>query len=75
MRFELEASSGFYRSPAVERKMKENLEEALRHYQTLRAEKDMLALTMNGAMRAMTSILAAAKPLFFGRSQRQKNGF
>lgn len=26
-------------------------------------------MTMNGAMRAMTSILAAAKPVFFGRSQ------
>ena len=52
--------------------MKENLEEALKHYRTIRAEKDMLASTMNGAMRAMTSILAAAKPLFFGRSQRVK---
>ena len=58
--------------PCSGTEMKENLEEALRHYQTLRAEKDMLALTMNGAMRAMTSILAAAKPLFFGRSQRVK---
>ena len=52
--------------------MKESHEESLRHYQTLRAEKDVLALTSNGAMRAMTSILAAAKPLFFGRSQRVK---
>ena len=32
----------------------------------------MLVLTMNGAMHAMTSILAAAKPLFFGLSQRVK---
>jgi response regulator RpfG family c-di-GMP phosphodiesterase len=52
--------------------LEENLNQALRQYRTVRAEKDMLEQTMNGAVRAITSILAASKPLFFGRSQRVK---
>jgi response regulator RpfG family c-di-GMP phosphodiesterase len=58
--------------PCNGEELKEHLREALRHYHTLRSEQDMLALTMNGAVRAMTSILSAAKPLYFGRAQRVK---
>ena len=52
--------------------MVENLEQALKQYRTIRAEKDMLEQTLNGAVRAITTILAASKPLFFGRSERVK---
>ena len=52
--------------------MKEHINAALRQYELIRAEKDMLEQTLNGAVRAMTSILAASKPLFFGRAQRVK---
>jgi response regulator RpfG family c-di-GMP phosphodiesterase len=52
--------------------MKENISDALTQYRLIRAEKDLLEETLNGALRAMTSILAASKPLFFGRSQRVK---
>ena len=58
--------------PCSADKMKEHIEAALRQYQLIRAEKDMLEQTLNGAVRAMTSILAASKPLFFGRAQRVK---
>ena len=58
--------------PCSPEKMKEHIEAALRQYQLIRAEKDMLEQTLNGAVRAMTSILAASKPLFFGRAQRVK---
>jgi response regulator RpfG family c-di-GMP phosphodiesterase len=59
--------------PCPAEKMKEHIEAALRQYQLIRAEKDMLEQTLNGAIRAMTSILAASKPLFFGRAQRVKD--
>jgi response regulator RpfG family c-di-GMP phosphodiesterase len=52
--------------------MVENLEQALKQYRTIRAEKDMLEQTLNGAVRAITTILAASKPLFFGLSERVK---
>ena len=58
--------------PCRSEKMKEHIDAALRQYQLIRAEKDMLEQTLNGAIRAMTSILAASKPLFFGRAQRVK---
>lgn len=53
--------------------MKDHIDAALRQYELIRAEKDMLEQTLNGAIRAMTSILAASKPLFFGRAQRVKD--
>jgi len=59
--------------PCPAEKMKEHIEAALRQYELIRAEKDMLEQTLNGAIRAMTSILAASKPLFFGRAQRVKD--
>jgi len=58
--------------PCPTEDLEENLNQALKQYRTVRAEKDMLEQTMNGAVRAITSILAASKPLFFGRSQRVK---
>jgi len=59
--------------PCPAEKMQEHVEAALRQYELIRAEKDMLEQTLNGAIRAMTSILAASKPLFFGRAQRVKD--
>ncbi len=58
--------------PCRTEEMKENIGDALEQYRMIRAEKDLLEETLNGAVRAMTSILAASKPLFFGRSQRVK---
>lgn len=49
-----------------------NLQQALRQYQLISAEKELLEKTLNGAIAAMTSLLSAANPLFFGRAQRVK---
>lgn len=58
--------------PCPTDEMKENLCDAMEQYRLVRAEKDLLEQTLNGAVSAMTSILSASKPLFFGRSQRVK---
>mgnify|MGYP001378854487 CR=1 FL=1 len=58
--------------PCPAEDLEDNLNQAIKQYRTIRAEKDMLEQTMNGAVRAMTSILSAAKPLYFGRAQRVK---
>ena len=49
-----------------------NIEQALRQYQLLSAEKELLEKTLNGAIAAITSLLSAANPMFFGRAQRVK---
>jgi response regulator RpfG family c-di-GMP phosphodiesterase len=58
--------------PCPTEEMRENLCDALEQYRLVRAEQDLLEETLNGAVSAMTAILAASKPLFFGRSQRVK---
>ena len=58
--------------PCRTEEMQENISDALEQYRLVRGEKDLLEETLNGAIRAMTAILAASKPLFFGRSQRVK---
>jgi len=50
-----------------------NIQQALRQYQLIAAEKELLEKTLNGAIGAMTSLLAASSPLFFGRAQRVKS--
>ena len=50
-----------------------NLQQALRQYQLISAEKELLEKTLNGAIAAMTSLLSAANPMFFGRAQRVKS--
>ncbi len=52
--------------------LEKNLKQALRQFQLISAEKELLEKTLNGAIGAMTSLLAAANPLFFGRAQRVK---
>ena len=49
-----------------------NLQQALRQFQLISAEKELLEKTLNGAIGAMTSLLSAANPLFFGRAQKVK---
>ncbi len=58
--------------PCSPETLDENLKQALRQYELIRSEKELLEKTLNGAIGAMTSLLAAANPLFFGRAQRVK---
>ena len=39
-----------------------HLDAALAQYRMIRAEKDLLEETLNGALRALSAILAASKP-------------
>ncbi len=58
--------------PCTPETLDKNLQQALRQYQLISAEKELLEKTLNGAIGAMTSLLSAANPLFFGRAQRVK---
>ena len=48
----------------------ENIESALLHYNQMIANDHTLGEIMNSVVRSFTSVLAAALPLYFGRSQR-----
>ena len=48
----------------------ENIESALLHYNQMMADDHTLGEIMNSVVRSFTSVLAAALPLYFGRSQR-----
>ncbi len=58
--------------PCSPKALDENLQQALRQHQLISAEKELLEKTLNGAIGAITSLLSAANPLFFGRAQRVK---
>lgn len=58
--------------PCSPEALDENLQQALRQHQLISAEKELLEKTLNGAIGAITSLLSAANPLFFGRAQRVK---
>ena len=46
------------------------LENALRQYQLIRAEKELLEETLNGSLKVFTDILAIVDPEAFGHAQR-----
>ncbi|MEK9772039.1 MAG: response regulator [Opitutae bacterium] len=58
--------------PCSPETLDKNLQQALRQFELISAEKELLEKTLNGAIGAMTSLLSAANPLFFGRAQRVK---
>ena len=58
--------------PCTPETLDKNIQQALRQFQLITAEKELLENTLNGAIGAMTSLLSAANPLFFGRAQRVK---
>jgi len=59
--------------PCSPETLEQNLQQALRQHQLICAEKELLEKTLNGTISAMTSLLSAANPLFFGRAQRVKS--
>lgn len=52
--------------------LSKNLEQALWQYHLIRSEKDLLEKTLNGTISAMSTLLSAAMPLFYGRAERVK---
>ena len=58
--------------PCEKENLIENIKQGIKQYELMRVEKDLLDQTLKGAIDGMSTILAAAKPLLFGRSQRVK---
>lgn len=56
--------------PCTPDRLRKALEDGLRQYELITAEKILLEETLKGAINALTQALATAKPLFFGRAMR-----
>ena len=67
------SSGGIFRllgKPCSSDKLIENIEQALKQYRLVRAEKELLEGTLYGSVGALISLFSASKPLFFGRAHR-----
>ena len=62
----------FLSKPCSGEDLKVHIQEGLQHFHTMRVSNQMLWETMNGTIQEITSLLAAAKPLYFGRAERVK---
>jgi response regulator RpfG family c-di-GMP phosphodiesterase len=60
----------FLSKPCPAESLEAALENALRQYQLIRAEKELLEETLNGSIKVLTDILAIVDPEAFGHSQR-----
>jgi response regulator RpfG family c-di-GMP phosphodiesterase len=60
----------FLSKPCPSDSLEVALDNALRQYQLVRAEKELLEQTLNGAVKVLTDILAIADPQAFGHAQR-----
>jgi response regulator RpfG family c-di-GMP phosphodiesterase len=49
------------------------LDSAIRQYQLITAERELLEKTLNGSVNMLTGILAAVEPLSFGRGERLRD--
>jgi response regulator RpfG family c-di-GMP phosphodiesterase len=49
------------------------LDNSIRQYQLITAERELLEKTLNGSINMMTGILASAEPLSFGRGERLRD--
>ena len=56
--------------PCPPEKLVESIDDALFHLAQIEDENHSLGATMNAVVRSFTAVLAAALPLYFGRSQR-----
>lgn len=60
----------FLCKPCPQESLEVALENALRQYQLIRAEKELLEETLNGSLKVFTDILAIVDPEAFGHAQR-----
>ena len=73
---EVVSSGGIFRllnKPCSSEKLKENVEQALRQYNLIRAEKELLEETLNGSVSALISLFSASKPLFLVEPKESRN--
>jgi len=60
----------FLCKPCPPESLESALENALRQYQLIRAEKELLEETLNGSIKVLTDLLAIVDPEAFGHAQR-----
>ena len=60
----------FLMKPSPPRQLLAAVEAAVRQYQLVRAERELLEHTLRGAVRALIDVLALADPVAFGRAKR-----
>lgn len=60
----------FLSKPCPPERLETALENALRQYQLIRAEKELLEETLNGSVKVLTEVLAVIDPQAFGHAQR-----
>ncbi len=63
----------FLTKPCSQEDMLKNLNDAIRQYELVAAEKELLGKTLGGSIKVLTDLLALAKPQAFEKTQRVRN--
>ncbi len=60
----------FLTKPCSPEDLTQTIQDALRQYELITAERELLGKTLGGSIRVLTDLLALAKPIAFHRTQR-----
>lgn len=63
----------FLTKPCTSEDLVKNINDGIRQYELVTAERDLLGKTLGGSIRVLTDLLALAKPQAFHRAQRIRN--
>ncbi len=63
----------FLTKPCSTEDLFSNIKDAVRQYELITAEKELLGKTLGGSIKVLTDLLALAKPLAFNKTQRIRN--
>lgn len=63
----------FLTKPCAHDDMLMNIKDAIRQYELIAAEKELLGKTLGGSIKVLTDLLALAKPQAFNKTQRIRN--
>jgi len=63
----------FLTKPCSHEDILKNINDAIRQYELLTAEKELLGKTLGGSIKVLTDLLALAKPQAFNKTQRIRN--
>ncbi|HBN51443.1 MULTISPECIES: HD domain-containing phosphohydrolase [Thalassospira] len=63
----------FFSKPCDDEILEQGINDAIRQYHLITAERDLLEQTLAGSVKVLTDVLAQLNPLIFGRSMRVKS--
>jgi len=63
----------FLTKPCSQEDMLKNINDGIRQYELITAEKELLGKTLGGSIKVLTDLLALAKPQAFEKTQRLRN--